>query len=98
VHRILHAAGLLAEAKRRKAQHRRRRKRYAQEGMLVQIDGSRHAWLGEGGPWLTLIAGIDDATGKITAAVFRKPGGCSWLLSAGTAYGAAPQLSAGPLP
>jgi transposase len=72
VHRILQAAGVLADAKRRKPQHRRRRKRYAQEGMLVQIDGSRHAWLGERGPWLTLIAGIDDATGKITAAVFRE--------------------------
>jgi len=54
VHRILQAAGLLAEPKRRKPQHRRRRKRYAQEGMLVQIDGSLHAWLGERGPWLSL--------------------------------------------
>lgn len=72
VHRMLHAAGLLAEPKGGKPQHRRRRKRYAQEGMLVQIDGSRHAWLGERGPWLTLIAGIDDATGKISAAVFRE--------------------------
>ncbi len=72
VHRILQAAGLLAEPKRRKPQHRRRRKRYAQEGMLVQIDGSLHAWLGERGPWLSLIAAIDDATGKIVAAVFRE--------------------------
>lgn len=39
--------------------------------MLVQIDGSRHAWLGERGPWLTLIAAIDDATGKIIAGVIR---------------------------
>ena len=72
VHRILQAAGLLAEPKRRKPQHRRRRKRYAQEGMLVQIDGSLHAWLGERGPWLSLLAAIDDATGKIVAAVFRE--------------------------
>jgi len=72
VHRILHCAHLLAESKRRQPQHRRRRKRYAQEGMLVQIDGSRHAWLGERGPWLSLIAAIDDATGKIVAAVFRE--------------------------
>ncbi len=72
VHRILQAAGLLAEPKRRKPQHRRRRKRYGQEGMLVQIDGSRHAWLGDRGPWLSLIAAIDDATGKIVAAVFRE--------------------------
>ncbi len=72
VHRILQAAGLLAEPKRRKLQHRRRRKRYGQEGMLVQIDGSLHAWLGERGPWLSLLAAIDDATGKIVAAVFRE--------------------------
>lgn len=71
VHRILHEAQLLPESKRRKPQHRRRRTRYAQEGMLVQIDGSRHAWLGERGPWLTLIAAIDDATGKIIAGVIR---------------------------
>jgi hypothetical protein len=72
VHRILQAAGLLADPKRRKPQHRRRRKRYGQEGMLVQIDGSLHAWLGERGPWLSLLAAIDDATGKIVAAVFRE--------------------------
>ncbi len=40
--------------------------------MLLQIDGSRHNWLGERGPWLTLIAAIDDATGKISAAIFRE--------------------------
>jgi hypothetical protein len=33
---------------------------------------SRHAWLGDRGPWLTLIAAIDDATGKLAAAVFRE--------------------------
>lgn len=40
--------------------------------MLVQIDGSRHAWLGERGPWLTLNAAIDDATGKLIAGIFRE--------------------------
>ena len=39
--------------------------------MLLQLDGSRHAWLEERGPWLTLLAAIDDATGTIPAAVFR---------------------------
>jgi transposase len=71
VHRILHEAHLLPEPKRCSPQHRRRRTRYAQEGMLVQIDGSRHAWLGERDPWLTLIAAIDDATGKLLAGVIR---------------------------
>jgi hypothetical protein len=56
----------------RPAKHRRRRSRYGQEGMLVQIDGSRHRWLEERGPYLSLLAAIDDATGKIAAAVFRE--------------------------
>jgi transposase len=53
-------------------QHRRHRRRYAQEGMLVQIDGSPHAWLEERGPRLHLLAAIDDATGKVLGAVFRE--------------------------
>jgi hypothetical protein len=40
--------------------------------MLLQIDGSRHAWLQERGPWLTRFTAIDDATGKLAAAVFRE--------------------------
>ncbi len=72
VRRILLAAGIASPRKQRRRQHRRRRARYAQEGMLVQIDGSRHAWLEERGPWLCLIAAIDDATGTLAAAVFRE--------------------------
>lgn len=60
------------EPGRKRPKHRRRRKRYAQEGMLVQIDGSPHAWLEERGPRLHLLAAIDDATGKLLAAVFRE--------------------------
>jgi hypothetical protein len=52
-------------------QHRRRRKRYAQEGMLVQIDGSPHDWLEERRPLLHLLAAIDDATGKVLVGVIR---------------------------
>jgi hypothetical protein len=40
--------------------------------MLLQIDGSRHDWLEGRGPYLTLIGGIDDATGKVPHAVFRQ--------------------------
>ena len=72
VRRIVLAAGMRSPRTQRRRQHRRRRVRYAQEGMLVQIDGSRHAWLEERGPWLCLIAAIDDATGKLAAAVFRQ--------------------------
>jgi len=44
----------------------------AQEGMLLQIDGSRHAWLGDQRPMLTLIGAIDDATGTVPHALFRE--------------------------
>src|SRR2546425_3225162 len=71
VRRIVEQAGLAAPRPHKQRMHRRRRARFAQEGMLVQIDGSRHAWLGDRGPWLCLIAAIDDATGKLAAAVFR---------------------------
>src|SRR6266487_4344356 len=72
VRRIVEQAGLAATRRHKRRVHRRRRERYAQEGMLVQIDGSRHAWLEERGPWLTLLAAIDDATGTLAAAVFRE--------------------------
>jgi transposase len=69
VRRIVQPSG---PPQRKPPQHRRRRKRYAQEGMLVQIDGSPHAWLEERGPRLHLLAAIDDATSKVLAAVFRE--------------------------
>ena len=72
VHRLLDAAGMLAPPARRPPQHRRRRERRHQAGQLVQIDGSPHAWLQDRGPRLTLLAAIDDATGRIEAAVFRQ--------------------------
>jgi len=43
--RMLLAAGVSTPRKRRAPKHRSRRDRMAQEGMLLQIDGSRHAWL-----------------------------------------------------
>ncbi len=71
VRRILGAAGIRSPQKRRPPRHRRRRERYAREGMRLQIDGSRHDWLEGRGPWLTLISSIDDATGKVPFALFR---------------------------
>ncbi len=52
--------------------HRLRRERRSQAGMLIQIDGSKHRWLGSERPFLTLLAGIDDATGLVVAACFRE--------------------------
>jgi len=72
VRRILFAAGMRSPKTRRASKHRRRRERYAQEGMLLQVDGSRHDWLEGRGPELTLIVGIDDATGKVPFALFRE--------------------------
>ena len=43
-----------------------------QAGLLLQLDGSRHDWLEERGPRLTLVGAIDDATGSVTAATFRE--------------------------
>jgi len=72
VRRILRDAGLRPPRSRRAPKHRQRRERLGQEGMLVQADGSRYQWLGPDGSYLTLIGGIDDATGTVPAAVFRE--------------------------
>lgn len=72
VRRVLLQAGLRSPRQRRAPRHRSRRERYPQEGMLLQVDGSRHDWLQGRGPWLTLIAAVDDATGTVPAALFRE--------------------------
>jgi transposase len=71
VHRILTQAGVASVRTRRPARHRRRRERMPREGMLLQIDGSRHDWLEGRGPYLTLIGAVDDATGIVPWACFR---------------------------
>ena len=71
VRRLRQEAGLSSPRKRRAPKHRSRRERYPRRGMLLQIDGSDHDWLGDRGPRLTLIAAIDDATGEIPFALFR---------------------------
>lgn len=69
--RILAEGGVAAVRRRRAPRHRSRRERMAREGLLLQVDGSRHDWLEGRGPLLTLIGGIDDATGVVTGATFR---------------------------
>ena len=66
VRRILVRAGLGSPP-----QHRFRRRRVPQGGMLVQIDGSQHPWLEDRGPKLKLLNAVDDATGTVSQAVFR---------------------------
>ncbi len=58
-----------AKRKGRRAVHGLRERR-ARFGELVQIDGSPHDWFEARGPRCTLIAFIDDATGKIVYARF----------------------------
>ncbi len=72
VRRLLMDAGIPSPRHRRPPRHRCRRERMPQEGMLVQIDGSHHRWLGEQGPWLTLFLAVDDATGTVPYALFRE--------------------------
>ncbi len=72
VRRILLAAGLKSPRRRRPPQHRSRRERYPQEGMLLQIDASPHDWLEGRGPRLALLGAIDDATGTVPYALFRE--------------------------
>ena len=39
--------------------------------MLLQVDGSHHAWLEERGPRFALLLAVDDATGSAVHALFR---------------------------
>ena len=71
VRRILVKAGIGSPRSRRSQQHRFRRRRMPQKGMLVQIDGSQHPWLEDRGPKLTLLIAVDDATGTVAQAVFH---------------------------
>jgi len=70
--RLLRAGGIGTSRTRRPPRHRRRRLRMPRCGLLVQLDGSHHAWLEDRGPPLVLLAAIDDATGRLLAAVFRE--------------------------
>lgn len=66
VHRILTQAGISSPRHRRPPKHRVRRQRMPQAGMLVQIDGSFHRWLGDDGPQFTLLLAVDDATSAVS--------------------------------
>jgi hypothetical protein len=71
VQRILREAGIRSPQKRRAPKYRSRRERRRQEGMLLQVDDSRHDWLEGRGPYLTLMGAVDDATNKIRSAHFQ---------------------------
>ena len=71
VRRLLVKAGMGSPRSRRSQQHRFRRKRMPQEGMLIQVDGSPHPWLEDRGDKLVLLLAVDDATGVVAQAIFR---------------------------
>jgi hypothetical protein len=72
VRRVLRGAGIAAVRKRGVKRHYKRRERKAQEGALLLWDGSPHRWFGEKfGEW-SLMAVIDDATGKLLCGVFAR--------------------------
>lgn len=69
--RLLLVEGLRKRKKPGEHIVRKRRKRRASEGTMLQIDGSPYHWLGTDQPMLCLIGGIDDATSKIAGLLFR---------------------------
>ena len=68
--RLLVSAGESSPRGKRPPKHRVRRQRMPSEGMLIQVDGSYHRWLGKDGPQFTLLLAIDDATGIVVNALF----------------------------
>ena len=68
--RILVNAGLSSPRRRRPPKHRVRRQRMPRKGMLIQMDGSHHLWLGDQAPPFTLLIAVDDATGTVVDALF----------------------------
>jgi transposase len=71
VRRILARAGIASPRRRRPPVHRVRRERMPREGMLLQVDGSHHAWLEQRAPRFALLLAVDDATGAAVHALFH---------------------------
>jgi hypothetical protein len=62
----------VAVRKRGVKRHYKRRERKAQEGALLLWDGSPHRWFGDKFDECSLMAVIDDATGKLVWGVFAR--------------------------
>jgi transposase InsO family protein len=67
---IAHTVGTTKRTRRRRKKAYCLRPRMPREGMLVQFDGSEHAWFTGSKLISTLIGGIDDATGRILGLEF----------------------------
>jgi transposase InsO family protein len=71
IHRVLNGEGIKSPKKHSRRKAHCRRKRKAQEGIMIQIDASPHQWIIDG-ERVSLHGAIDDATGKILALFFRE--------------------------
>src|SRR3972149_813303 len=67
---LMIAEGLWVDKKVKKKRVFQLRERRAKEGELIQVDGSPHDWVEGRGPTCSILHCIDDATGKIEAALF----------------------------
>ena len=68
--RILVNAGLSSPRRRRPPKHRVRRQRMPRQGMLIEMDGRHHPWLGDQALPFALLIAVDDATGTVVDAFF----------------------------
>jgi len=66
---LLQTEGLMPRCARH-THHRKRRERRPMKGMLLHLDGSTHAWLGQEHPNFDLLAVLDDATSEVYSAMF----------------------------
>lgn len=73
-------------AKPYKPKHRKWRERRPCLGMLVQLDGSEHAWFEERGPKCALLIFIDDATSRILYGRFITVEDTANLMACAKAY------------
>ena len=67
--RILSNAGPSSPRDRPPPKHRLRCQRMPQDGMLIQLGGSYHRWLGDNHSPFTMLLAVDDATGAVLNAV-----------------------------
>jgi transposase len=74
---IRREAGISAKRRHKPRKHHRRRTRKTSEGLMMLWDGSPHRWFGGDAEPCCLMAAMDDATGKILAALFCASE-CSW--------------------
>ena len=74
---IRRQACIAPKRKHRPRKHHKRRLRKTSEGLMMLWDGSPHRWFGKDVDPCCLMAAMDDATGKILAALFCDRE-CSW--------------------